>query len=283
MNIAIFADLHGRILLAWKLVERYQRETGTKIDLILQCGDMGAFPDLTKLDRATLKYAQLDRSELGFYDYFCQNQPEVEAVLNQLDCNMVAVRGNHEDHDFLDGLEQQSSEALFPIDCYKRVFMLKTGHTFVFKKGEEEISILGIGRTGDRKGRTRGPYIQPYEQAQLKLIQQQNPAIDVLISHDSALDFSDYGYGMKEIRDILNQLLPEHHFYGHTGKPFSKVMDENELSFSWKVKELEYKQNRCLETGCMLILNKENNQITVDAVTDDWLLEYTKDNWMYVQ
>ena len=36
MNIAILADVHGRLLLAFKLVERYQRETGEQIDLILQ-------------------------------------------------------------------------------------------------------------------------------------------------------------------------------------------------------------------------------------------------------
>jgi hypothetical protein len=33
---AIFADLHGRILLAFKLVDHYQRETGQRMDLILQ-------------------------------------------------------------------------------------------------------------------------------------------------------------------------------------------------------------------------------------------------------
>ena len=42
MNIAIFADLHGRILLAFKLCARWQKETGEQIDLILQAGDLGA-------------------------------------------------------------------------------------------------------------------------------------------------------------------------------------------------------------------------------------------------
>jgi hypothetical protein len=50
MRIAIFADVHGRILLAFKLVDRYQRETGNQIDLILQCGDMGIFPDRSRMD-----------------------------------------------------------------------------------------------------------------------------------------------------------------------------------------------------------------------------------------
>ena len=41
MRIAIFSDVHGRILLAFKLVLRYQIETGNKINYILQCGDAG--------------------------------------------------------------------------------------------------------------------------------------------------------------------------------------------------------------------------------------------------
>jgi hypothetical protein len=35
MNIAVLADVHGRILLAFKIIERYQQETGERIDLIL--------------------------------------------------------------------------------------------------------------------------------------------------------------------------------------------------------------------------------------------------------
>lgn len=70
MRIAIFADIHGKFLLPFKLVDLYQKETGNEIDLILQCGDMGAFPDIKNLDKATLRHASRDRDELGFYDDF---------------------------------------------------------------------------------------------------------------------------------------------------------------------------------------------------------------------
>jgi len=282
IRVALFADLHGRILLAWKLVERYQRETGQTIDLILQCGDMGIFPDLDKLDRATLKYAQEDRSELGFHDDFLTPDPSIQQLLDGLSCNMLCVRGNHEDHNFLDGLEQAHRGSAYPVDCYQRIFMLKTGHPFLFQKEEVALSVLGIGRIGDRKGRTHGPYIQPYEQAQLQQLIYKQPLIDVLLTHDSALHFSDYGYGMQEIRDILNALSPQHHFYGHTGKPFSRTIDANGHSISWKIKELEYKQNQLLEEGCMLILTKDENGIEVEAVEADWLKEYTQSSWRYI-
>lgn len=66
MRIAIFADIHGKILLPFKLVDLYQKQTGQKIDLILQCGDMGAFPNVETMDKATVRHAKHDRDELGF-------------------------------------------------------------------------------------------------------------------------------------------------------------------------------------------------------------------------
>ena len=44
MNIAVFADVHGRILLTFMLCARWEQETGQRIDLILQAGDLGSFP-----------------------------------------------------------------------------------------------------------------------------------------------------------------------------------------------------------------------------------------------
>lgn len=128
MKIALFSDIHGKILLPFKLVNLYQKETDNKIDFILQCGDMGAYPNLEKLDKATIKHAQYDRDELGFHDDFTKENPEIRTFLDELNIDMICVRGNHEDHDFLDNLENQyPSDSLFPIDVYTRVFVCKSG------------------------------------------------------------------------------------------------------------------------------------------------------------
>src|SRR5215469_263157 len=104
MNIAVFADVHGRLLLAFKLCARWQHETGEKIDLILQAGDLGAFPEMSRLDRATIKYAERDATELGFMQHFLHHDPQVARILDQTCCPMIFVRGNHEDHIWLDKL-----------------------------------------------------------------------------------------------------------------------------------------------------------------------------------
>ena len=127
MNIAVFADIHGRILLCFKLCERWERETGEHISFILQAGDLGVYPHLSHLDRATIKHTRNDPSELGFANDFATYQADVAATLSQTSFPMIFVRGNHEDHEWLDEREQQIDEPLFPVDAYNRIFCLKTG------------------------------------------------------------------------------------------------------------------------------------------------------------
>lgn len=80
MIIACLGDLHGRILLAFKLVQRWQAENGIPVDLILCTGDVGVFPDTRKMDRASARHLERDRSEAGFAEYFFTSHPEAESV-----------------------------------------------------------------------------------------------------------------------------------------------------------------------------------------------------------
>ncbi len=285
MKIAIFADLHGRLLLAFKLVERYQRETNHQIDLILQCGDVGIFPELEHLDQATIRHARRDRSELGFHDFFVNPHPKVEEVLDKLACNMICVRGNHEDHEFLDQLEHiHPDDSRFPVDCYQRVFVCKSGHSQYIETPGGTIHFVGIGRIGDRKNRDEPPFIQAYERKAIRQTIREQPSIEVLISHDVPVDMTDPGYGMKELRPVLDELRPAFHFYGHTGKPYAQVTDHNGVTQSVKVAELEYKRKEILDEGVMVILTiEEATPPTLEVVDAPWLKEYTKNTWQYVE
>ena len=59
-NYLVFGDLHGRILPAFKLASVWAREHATPIDGIIQVGDLGYFPDLSRLDKATQRHAEKD-------------------------------------------------------------------------------------------------------------------------------------------------------------------------------------------------------------------------------
>ncbi|PTT68120.1 MULTISPECIES: metallophosphoesterase [unclassified Chryseobacterium] len=278
MKIALFSDIHGKILLPFKLVDLYQKETGSKIDFILQCGDIGAYPIIENLDKATIKHAQYDRDELGFHDDFTKENPEIQSFLNELNINMICVRGNHEDHDFLDRLEKENpDESIFPIDIYERVFVCKSGLEQTLETEDEVLHFVGIGRIGDRKGRSEKRFIQDYERFEIKKLLKTNNTFDVLITHDK--DDSQSGYGMTEIREVLDNVIFQYHFYGHTGEPFREETDVNGITQSIKVRELEFNENGMLEKGCMIILTKENGELSIEIVDENFTNKMTKFNW----
>ncbi|GHO99282.1 hypothetical protein KSF_093300 [Reticulibacter mediterranei] len=291
MNIAIFADLHGRLLLAFQLCERWQRETGETIDLILQAGDLGAFPAMERLDKATRRYAEHDPTELGFLKQFCRYDPTVALVLDKTTCPMIFVRGNHEDHNWLDGLEQQSEEPIFPIDAYKRVYNLKTGLPWLFQREDEQITIMGVGRIGAPPGeedQQQSKYIQHYEAE--KLAHLQRSPVDILLTHDARPNFAHFGYsgksasGMKEIEDILDRDRPAYHFFGHYGGPPQVRTDSNGITLSVKLADLHRERDTLvLEQGSMGLLRWRDRAVHSFTILDDpWLKEYTIHTWPYL-
>ncbi len=279
MKLAIFADIHGKFLLPFKLVDLYQKESGEKIDFILQCGDMGCYPDLKKLDKATLKHVKIDRDELGFYDFFVKEITHVKAFLDKLDINMICVRGNHEDHDYLDEIESKSKEPMFPIDIYKKIFVCKSGEIQTLKTQDETLKFVGIGRIGDPKNRTDGQFIQNYEKQKVKkLIKKNKDIFDILISHDKPSE-SERGYGMSELRELLDNVIFKCHFYGHTGEAFSDELDENGITRSVKIKEVEFSKSGVLDAGVMVILEKCDDKISLKVVEQKITNRLSKYNW----
>ena len=230
----------------------------------------------------------LDRDELGFIDDFVHAKPPIAQFLDRLNLNMLCVRGNHEDHEFLDELERQSVQAAFPIDAYRRVWVLKTGEPFVLQKDGESLEIFGIGRIGDRKQRPHGEFIQEYERQTLRrfikgcLKNKHDP--DVLITHDKPSD-SQSGYGAEEIADVLDQLAFAYHFYGHTGEAYRQNLADNGITRSVKIKELEFDRQGKLSEGCMLILEVEQKKgdklFTLSPVPLNEIIHFMRDTWRY--
>lgn len=280
MKIAIFADIHGKILLPFKMVDAYQKQCGEKINLILQCGDIGAFPNIDKLDKATIKHAKRDMQELGFSKQFLYINRDIEQFLNELDIDMICVRGNHEDHDFLDEKEAKSSDTRYPIDCYHRVYVCKSGVHQTFYTGDEDLDFMGIGRIGDRKSRNEKRFIQEYERLNIKKSLQQGKKLDILISHDISSEMTSPGFGMDELRPVLNQLRPFAHFFGHTGQPYKVELDENKQTFSVKIKELEFDTAGNLGKGSMIILEKTKEKIAFKPVDISFIHQFNKHTWL---
>ncbi|MFQ6115344.1 MAG: metallophosphoesterase [bacterium] len=287
MNIAIFADVHGKILLCFKLCARWEKETGRKIDLILQAGDMGIFPDKSRLDKATLRYARKDPGELGFLNDFLQFNPKTESILYTTECNLVFVRGNHEDHEWLDTREQSADSPIVSVDVYERLYCLKTGIPYLFRSRKEVVTILGIGRIGppvEAVNVHKAQYIQPHEME--KLHDLGSLSVDILLTHDSAKDFVTFGFGMEEIRWILDTYKPCYHFFGHVGGPPYKRMDSNGVTTTCKLSDLKWeneKQGKVLKPGSMgLLYWKNRDEHAFDIVNEPWMKEYSASTWKYL-
>ena len=200
---------------------------------------------------------------------------------------MICVRGNHEDHEFLDSLEDKTDEAIFPIDCYKRIYVLKTGYIHKFIGKDCEMKILGIGRVGPPAGEkdiAKSKYIQEYEKNQLKMIDDKK--FDILLTHDAPRDFIRPGFGMVEISEALDKYKPYYHFFGHTGKPFEKIVDSNGITISGKMADFEWDEtdkDKGLKDGCMGILRWQNpNKHTFELFKAKWLKEYTFYTWKWI-
>jgi predicted phosphodiesterase len=212
VNIAVFADVHGRILLAFMLCARWEQETGQRIDLILQAGDLGTFPDSAALDKATRRFASADPTELGFMIDFHEFKPQVAQILERTRANLLFVRGNHEDHAWLDAREEAASDATLPIDAYRRVWLLRTGMPYDFTIGDETLMILGVGRVGAPDGEDddqKPKYIQSREIERLYDLGDQS--IDVLLTHDARRNSMIPGAARLSLLRPLRRPVPDYH------------------------------------------------------------------------
>ena len=119
-KVIIFGDVHGHLQLVFGLAYLAREELGEPPEALLLCGDVGVFPDLSKVDKATRKHAQREPLELDFAYQWARLPwpPWLEAIFSPeglgLETPAVMVHGNHEDFEFLARLLPPKPEA-FPV------------------------------------------------------------------------------------------------------------------------------------------------------------------------
>lgn len=137
IRIAVFGDTHGHLRLMFQLCRLWQLDNGVHLDAVLQCGDLGFFPTLGNIDKATRSFAQRDPEELAFARFFAQPLPlEEDALLNRtllgapddlntVRCPVLWCEGNHEDFEAL--RELVGTRALVPVDAFGVFHYLQPG------------------------------------------------------------------------------------------------------------------------------------------------------------
>lgn len=218
-TFAVFGDVHGRITLMLVMARRWEVESGRTLDGILQVGDMGAFPDPGRLDRATARHAQHDRDELGFSEYL-QGCEEGAALLGGPGWPVIWMRGNHEDFDYLARFREAQ-----PVDPWGRLVFVPDGQSTT-------VAGITVGAMGGRPSRASEVERGRGEAARARFRKAKNAppdpcdiprrvaqtafaegGLDVLLSHAGP---SEALAGGSDLLDgLARRVRPQVHLFGH--------------------------------------------------------------------
>ena len=135
MKICVVGDVHGRVYHMIAAVLELQGRLRTPLDLVIQVGDLGAFPDPDRFDESTKRWAEKDPSELHF-SYLLKADgslaEHLRAARQQLKRPIQFVRGNHEDQDWLAGLRPKSGAVSAAVDPFDLIHYVPDGTVLDF-------------------------------------------------------------------------------------------------------------------------------------------------------
>ncbi len=288
--VAVLGDLHGHLTLAFRLVRRWELIHERSVSLILQVGDLGAFPPPFCLDRATMRFAEKDPDELGFRDYY-EGSDEADEIFGidpspcyRIGANTVFVKGNHEDFAFLADMASAGDEPV-GVDAYGALLYLPNGGIWSCSLGAHTLRIGSLGGVEPREGRTGGAGTPYFNRSELKALRQRVGDLDVLITHDVpqggaiGLGSAFERRGSAGVRDIIRETQPRYHFCGHWHEPGFKL-EVPGATQSYLLNEVNFRSARRLNRGCFGMLRWNGpGDSDFQIVDEPWLGEYTRSNF----
>jgi hypothetical protein len=285
LHIAVLGDLHGHFTLAYRVLKRWERENGVPLDLILQVGDLGAFPPPFRLDPATLRFAERDPDELGFAEYY-EGSPEADEILGsdapperRIEADMVFIRGNHEDFEFLASIPAEDDPV--PVDAHGKIRYLASGARFTFTRGPHAITIGALGGISDDGRPGKAPISPYYTAAEVRRLRN-GGAVDVLLSHEPAEDSAACihpkytGAGSPDVLALVRELEPRFHFCGHYHEP-GQPLDVPKDTQSYMLNAVSFLKPHRLNPGCIGILRWAGRAPLGFGLLDaPWLRDFTR-------
>jgi hypothetical protein len=275
----VFGDLHGRILPAFRLAAVWAREHRTPVAGLLQVGDLGYFPDVTRLDKATRRFAEKDPTELGSQDIIVPTET-ADAVFGDPDCPPALwfTAGNHEDHDALIALAEASGrQPDFVVDAYGRVRGVKDGRVVPLPGGPKVGAVWGVDGDGPgcRKNLTERAYIRSRSADRLLA-----GPFDVLLTHDSPADAKRAGYGSAAVSALVQLAQPAFAFFGHYSGAGSRTDGDFGRTEVYHLGGLALGgRGGCAEYGSVGALTWDGREGRFAFLDRDWLQTFTRHNW----
>ena len=292
LRFSVFGDVHGRVPLMILLSRAWQEATGNSLDGILQVGDMGAFPDHSRLDKATAKHARNDPDELDFV-HFLVPSPLATALLDVAETPPIAFcRGNHEDFEFLGRFRRVTA-----LDPFNKLWFVPDGEVIHFGPliiggfgGAPPLraSDSGRGRKA-REARRRkvrrelgvrtrlGPRYTP-EAASGAFVD--GMTIDVLLSHGGP-EHPSFPHGCPHLAALVERAGPRVHLFGHHHQVVGPVRDEDGRLLVG-LEHLEFLRDGSLRPGSWGILEVDDDTTSftwVNQADHDWMHPFRQRQW----
>lgn len=285
MNVAVLGDTHGHLTLAYSLVRRWEVEHNESVDLILQCGDIGAYPDPERADKWTKRFAEKDPDELGFANYVLGTGDALHILADTadpqycIDAPMLFIKGNHDDFLWLEQI-QRGSTAPVPVDPYGKIQFLPSGMPYTFTKDGCSLTVLGLGGNAKAGRHFDELASESYSGRELTQVRRHIDAADVLITHDAPYGSFFPDSGSHDVTELMATSRIPFHFCGHYHKPGCRIENTGD-SRSYQLNEVNFfHKSGQLRPGCMGVLRWASpEESEFEIVQDAWLDEFWKESF----
>jgi hypothetical protein len=273
----VFGDLHGRILPAFRLATAWGREHGAGVTGILQVGDLGYFPDPSRLDEATRRHAAADPLELGT-QLVAQPSVEADQVFAETETPQALwfTAGNHED---FEALKAQAHGDVFAVDAYRRVWCIRDGHVVTLAGGLRVGALWGIDSRAPvrRRNVPLRAQIDADHATRLACL-----SFDVLLTHDSPRDAIVPGAGSEEILELIRSAQPAFAFFGHHQGRGRRIEGDFGRTEVYHLSGMELRaSNQYPEEGSVGALCWDGTQGRFTYLDSAWLRTFSRHNWRY--
>lgn len=223
LYIAVVGDLHGNLLLAIELLQKWQNVYDRRLDVICQIGDFGIWPKKKEVDHATKRNIE-ENPERMIFNKIINPKRKRPIVPNDIS-EIVLVQGNHDDANYL--RQQDSSIIPIPLDPERKIKYLPAGHIYN--------NSLRIGASGKKE---RFPEEKP---------------IDVLLMHIPPYGSAKKDKGSKRSKEVIEHTQPAYAFCGHYHVE-GKELDPIGKTRLFLLNSVEYNRHKKLKPGSIAII-----------------------------
>jgi predicted metal-dependent hydrolase len=275
----VFGDLHGRVLPAFKLAQAWAREHGVAVAGLLQVGELGYFPDSSRFDKATQRYAAKDALE-GGVRLVAQPSAEADAVFADELCPEALwfTAGNHEDYELLKECERGAGRAAdsFAVDAYGKLRCIRDGRVAELPGGLRVGALWGIDDRAPRARRRIPPRARISYRGTMAL---RGARFDVLLVHESPRDAILADSGSEDIASVIRCARPAFAFFGHYHPTGRQVAGDFGDTRVYHLSHLELRSRA--EEGSVGVLTWNDSAGDFAYLDPAWLRTVTRHNWKH--